>query len=723
MTNTAQPLFRIDPTEGLVDYVQTVKPYHTKILEVLIEYIFAEDVNVTVTDRWNWNMEFRRPYSDVAYSCGYGYRWDQFGITAPETPATSLITKAQGKSMIDISIIGGSSVINIIRNVSERVMAVGDPVVFDADSDISIKCFDLTPENMIDECMGRVGIIEAGRTYYVVASTPTTLEVAETDGGTPIVFTTTDTLRILPQEKEGLQYNSFLVGPTLHKSQHHALVTSTVANQLAFVDGYEITSVDTSDNRWRVRVGTWTAGTGYTQGLQTNITLLGGHGTGAIATVRVDTLGHVTEVMITSPGTGYLAGDVLIPLNLLGAPGSGFQFTVTGKWTAGMGYTPGTHTNVPLVGGMGIGAHAAIVVNSLGSVSSVAITNVGSGYNEGDVLYISLGQGSGFNFTWSNNNLTLPLVEGDSIFINGNTTGSLASIANGKYTVDNVVGSIIWVKEDIPPMTSWTGTLYTLDEFSTIPYWPSGAKVKVTSASTLPEPLYTAGEYYFIPTKTIGIFNLATKRYPLKYEDFVDITTFGSLLSIERVEPFSPGDYVSVTGSTMQHNDGKYMISTVEPEGDNYRVGVLQSVRRTTPSTFAEPNDGAMTVIPGSYDMPIYCPVVQSPDLYAGAFIHENLQFVFSITEKDFVGAIIEENTPEGWGVDPFGDVTSPYSTGSDRLLFNTTLTDGVYSGGNAASAHILLPTGFDTQLFDVGAVDESWQYLLNLQAIYPAAP
>lgn len=69
-------LFRTDPTTGFVDYVLTVKPYHTKILETLVEYVWTEQINVIVCDRDAWVMDFTRPNPPVAYDCGYGIIWD-----------------------------------------------------------------------------------------------------------------------------------------------------------------------------------------------------------------------------------------------------------------------------------------------------------------------------------------------------------------------------------------------------------------------------------------------------------------------------------------------------------------------------------------------------------------------------------------------------------------------------------------------------------------------
>ena len=40
----------IDPTEGFISYVNEVKPYHTKILEVLVEYVHEEAISSTITE-------------------------------------------------------------------------------------------------------------------------------------------------------------------------------------------------------------------------------------------------------------------------------------------------------------------------------------------------------------------------------------------------------------------------------------------------------------------------------------------------------------------------------------------------------------------------------------------------------------------------------------------------------------------------------------------------
>jgi len=45
-----------DPLQGLIDYVNAIKPFHTKIAEVRVQYNYAETVNVTITDSLSFDI-------------------------------------------------------------------------------------------------------------------------------------------------------------------------------------------------------------------------------------------------------------------------------------------------------------------------------------------------------------------------------------------------------------------------------------------------------------------------------------------------------------------------------------------------------------------------------------------------------------------------------------------------------------------------------------------
>lgn len=141
------------------------------------------------------------------------------------------------------------------------------------------------------------------------------------------------------------------------------------------------------------------AGSRYIAGTYTNVPLTGGGGTGAIATITV-VFGHVTSVIITNPGIGYSAGNILSANALTLGGGAGFTWTVS---SVSVGYTSGTYTNVPLTGGTGTGGQATIVI-AANIITSVVITAPGIGYSIGDVLSASdanLGGGGGSGFTWT----------------------------------------------------------------------------------------------------------------------------------------------------------------------------------------------------------------------------------------------------------------------------------------------------------------------------------
>lgn len=49
-STTVPGLISIDPVQGLVDYVNDIKPFHTKIFQVLFEYVYADNDDATVVD-------------------------------------------------------------------------------------------------------------------------------------------------------------------------------------------------------------------------------------------------------------------------------------------------------------------------------------------------------------------------------------------------------------------------------------------------------------------------------------------------------------------------------------------------------------------------------------------------------------------------------------------------------------------------------------------------
>lgn len=125
------------------------------------------------------------------------------------------------------------------------------------------------------------------------------------------------------------------------------------------------------------------------------VAISGGSGSGATATATV-VGGIVTAIVLTNPGTGYLATDILT-VTISGTSNPG---TVTGGLitAGGNGFT--SIPTVAITGGGGSGATAvAGVGTSGGPVTSITITNPGSGYTSLPTITVSGGGGTGATVT------------------------------------------------------------------------------------------------------------------------------------------------------------------------------------------------------------------------------------------------------------------------------------------------------------------------------------
>lgn len=82
-----------DPVQGLIDYVKDVKPFHTKILEVWVEYIYTDAVSGRVVDAMKMVVDIAFDRRDKF--CKYGFDtqpWNELlsGLTFEETVPGSI---------------------------------------------------------------------------------------------------------------------------------------------------------------------------------------------------------------------------------------------------------------------------------------------------------------------------------------------------------------------------------------------------------------------------------------------------------------------------------------------------------------------------------------------------------------------------------------------------------------------------------------------------------
>jgi hypothetical protein len=103
------------------------------------------------------------------------------------------------------------------------------------------------------------------------------------------------------------------------------IVLGLVISGSGIPTGAYVSTITTSSIK---TLGAITGGAGYVNGTYTNVTLTGGSGSGAKATVTVSG-GAVTAVTVTSRGAGYQVGDALSASNTeLGGTGAGFSVPV-----------------------------------------------------------------------------------------------------------------------------------------------------------------------------------------------------------------------------------------------------------------------------------------------------------------------------------------------------------------------------------------------------------
>ena len=318
------------------------------------------------------------------------------------------------------------------------------------------------------------------------------------------------------------------------------------------------------------------------------------------------------------------------------------------------------------------------------------------------------------------------VIPGESIYITSSTNRQ----GLGRYVVKTLPipsggYTDIYVTKQISRLATPDGELSVPTNIGNIPHWVEGTRVNVSSTRLLPNPLLTQHTYYFIPViapfvgldslgnavETPAVFALSKVRIPRGYDDYVDITTFGTgILSITQDELYVPGSRIIVKDSFLNRNDGDYTIIKTVKETSTTRLYVKQRVRSTTP--ILSTNDGVLAY---DLDSHVYssltereCTGLQRSELYAAASITEYIEFVFSIDNFDRIGTSLYENEPSNIDANSGRfDVPQYDMVGYDGNLALTTDMSSFGSIGNT-SVHSVFPIGFDTQFFGMGGIDEN---------------
>lgn len=127
--NKCSGLKVLDPVQGLVDYINDIKPYHTKVIEVLVEYVYGEAVDVTIEDDLFTEIDMFRPEDpELGLSCADGFSLLPWGTAQhgwPIIPANQGLSESEYNTYPAFNVSAGSVTVPGDRTGDIRV---GDQV-------------------------------------------------------------------------------------------------------------------------------------------------------------------------------------------------------------------------------------------------------------------------------------------------------------------------------------------------------------------------------------------------------------------------------------------------------------------------------------------------------------------------------------------------------------------------------------------------------------------
>jgi hypothetical protein len=320
-------------------------------------------------------------------------------------------------------------------------------------------------------------------------------------------------------------------------------------------------------------------GTGYAEGVYTNINVLGGTGTAAKATITVDSNGSVSDVVITDGGYSYVVGDDLTvaPQEISNDPTG----RVVGLTLINGGQTYVSGLDVPTTGGSGTGLTVDITASVNGVPEQIGFLNGTEGYVTTQNVSTTGGLGSG---------LTLDIVAStggiigtvENIISGSNYFDGVYSPTGGNGTGASVSISVINAGEINQLSLTSVGSGYTTSTTTLSGGFGNGATVdivagpqNVVSAFTVDSvgSVYTPGTYTNQPTSPI---NVTSTGVGLTVNFVVDAGgTLSNITLNSGGSGYVQGETVSIPGSQALDpetglpapDDARLSISSVTPGG------------------------------------------------------------------------------------------------------------------------------------------------------------
>jgi len=160
----------LDPVQGLVDYILEIKPYHTKIVEVLVEYIQVDPINVTVTENIDLCINLGIPNVDSRYIfpiLGVDTIANTFTVSGDQTPSlfVGMVTQVFGSTLNDNKYTitstlfdGTNTIIWVSSNIPDTTIdgqIVHNAIEYCPDS--NLYGTNIVPQHIEENCSGGFG--------------------------------------------------------------------------------------------------------------------------------------------------------------------------------------------------------------------------------------------------------------------------------------------------------------------------------------------------------------------------------------------------------------------------------------------------------------------------------------------------------------------------------------------------------------------------------------
>lgn len=239
---------RIDPTTGLIEYTNMVKPYHSKILDVEVSYTYDDTINCTITDKFDSEIVLNTSDLEQISTCGWGIEWDPLKTTK-DFPTVNII-QAIGDVFVEVEIdISSQQNLLLRRNPFNIKFNLGEFVYIKSTCQLPTAITDTDTKQTI----------APGRIYQVVYRDDWVIRLSETYYDKDGILTVDDEVIVFATKGTGVisvhritEQNMFIVENQL-SPVFECILDSPDNDMFVFVDSYEITNINITTRQITVK--------------------------------------------------------------------------------------------------------------------------------------------------------------------------------------------------------------------------------------------------------------------------------------------------------------------------------------------------------------------------------------------------------------------------------------------------------------------------------------